>query len=177
MIRAARQQDAGQVLSIYAPIVRQTHISFETEVPSEEEMTHRIDHSHLWLVYEEAGRVLGYSYAALFHPRAAYRWSVEVSIYLAAAARGRGVGRDLLGSLLSELTEAGFVNAFAGVALPNLSSVRLFESFGFEQIALQKAVGYKLGAWRDVGWWQLQLRAPSVPPPELRLDGPHHHRR
>jgi L-amino acid N-acyltransferase YncA len=90
-----------------------------------------------------------------------------VSVYLAEGGRGRGIGRKLLSELLERLTEAGFVNAFAGIALPNSASVGLFEAFGFERIAQQKNVGFKLGAWRDVGWWQLQLRDPTVPPPRL----------
>ena len=166
-IREATPEDAEVVAAIYAPFVTDTAVSFEEVAPSADEMAQRLMESHLWLVAERNGEVVGYAYAAPFHPRASYRWSVEVSIYLAEEARGHGVGRQLLGRLLEELRAAGFVNAFAGTTLPNDGSVALFESFGFERIALQRGVGYKLGAWHDVGWWQLQLRHGPVPPPML----------
>jgi L-amino acid N-acyltransferase YncA len=123
--------------------------------------------SHLWLVYEHAGRVLGYGYAAPYHGRPAYRWSVEVSIYVAEEARGKGVGRELLSQLVSRLTRRGFVNAFAAIALPNQASVRLFESSGFNKVGHLQSAGFKLGRWHDVGWWQRQLRKPPVPPGQL----------
>ena len=167
MIRPAAPEDAEAIQAIYGPIVRETMVSFETDVPSEQELRRRISQSHEWLVYEGAGRVIGYAYAAPFHERAAYRWSVEVSIYLGAEARGSGLGRELLGALMERLARRGFVNAFAGIALPNPVSVRLFESAGFEQVAEHRNVGFKLGGWRNVGWWQHQLNAPTDPPPEL----------
>ena len=129
-------------------------------------MAARIERSHAWLALERDGRLVGYAYAAPFHERAAYRWAVEVSIYLAEEARGQGWGRSLLQELLARLAERGFVTAFAGTTLPNPASVRLFESAGFEKIAHQKNVGFKLGAWHDVGWWQFQLRPLVVPPGE-----------
>ena len=115
---------------------------------------------------------IGYAYAAPFHGRAAYQWSVEISIYLAKDARGSGLGRELLSELLDSLSQRGFVNAFAGIALPNPVSVRLFEAFGFEKVAQQRNVGFKLGAWHDVGWWQRQLRAPTSPPPDISPRAP-----
>jgi L-amino acid N-acyltransferase YncA len=167
MIRPVRDKDVPAIREIYRPIVRDTIVSFEAEVPSESTMRIRISKSHEWLVYERSRQVVAYAYAAPFHGRDAYKWSVEVSIYVAADARGTGVGRDLLSALLNRLSRRGFVNAFAGIALPNDASVGLFESFGFEQIALQRSVGYKLGGWHDVAWLQYQLRDPSVPPPEI----------
>lgn len=114
-------------------------------------------------------KIEGYAYASPFHPRPAYRWSVEVSVYVAPGGQGRGVGRDLLATLLADLHECGYVNAFAGIALPNDASVHLLESFGFEQIARHREVGFKLGEWHDVGWWQLHLRDRSIPPPDIRM--------
>ena len=166
-IRAATVADAQQVLQIYSPFVTDTAVSFEEEPPSIEEMGGRISESHVWLVAEDPSGVVGYVYAAPFHRRPAYRWSVEVSIYLAPAGQGRGLGRALLTELLDETRNHGFVSALAGTTLPNPRSIRLFESFGFEKIAHQRQVGFKLGAWHDVGWWQLHLRDPSVPPPDL----------
>ena len=167
-IRPAGPGDAAGVLAIYAPIVRESAISFEDEPPSEQQVADRIAASHLWLVAEEGGEIVGYAYAGRFHPRSAYRWSAEISVYLAERARGRGLGKRLVGELLDRLREMGFVNAFAGTTLPNKGSVGLFESFGFEKIAHQHQVGFKLGAWHDVGWWQLRIQPASVPPPELR---------
>ncbi len=167
MIRHAGPGDATVIAEIYEPIVRDTFISFETEPPSHQEMVHRIADSLAWVIYEEHDRVLGYAYATPFHRRAAYRWSTEVSIYVAPEAQGRGIARKLLHELLDHLSTRGFVNAFAGIALPNPASIQLFESFGFSQVALHRKVGFKLGAWRDVSWWQLQLRDASIPPPQI----------
>ncbi len=166
MIRSATPEDAAAVLAIYEPIVRDTAISFETEPPSEDEIVERIVQSHEWLVFQTSGRIVGYAYAVPFHRRAAYRWSVELSIYVAEDARRSGLGREILTEMLDRLLRRGFVNAFAGIALPNEVSVRLFESCGFKKIAHQEHVGFKLGAWHDVGWWQRDLRPASIPPPE-----------
>jgi L-amino acid N-acyltransferase YncA len=167
MVRNAAPDDAGAIEAIYTPIVLETAISFEEQPPAVDDIRGRIEESIVWLVAEDADRVVGYGYAGPFHERAAYRWSVEVSIYVGADAQGRGVGRSLLKELLDELQRRGYVNAFAGIALPNEASVGLFERFGFERIALQRNVGYKLGRWHNVGWWQLQLREPRDPPPEV----------
>ena len=131
-------------------------------------MQRRINESHEWLVCEHAGGLVGYAYAGRLRPRAAYDGSVEVSVYVAADAPGAGIGRKLLTSLLERLKARDFVNAFAGIALPNPASVRLFESVGFEQIGIERSVGFKLGAWHDVGWWQVRLlpAADGLPPAE-----------
>ena len=160
--------DAAAIAAIYAPLVSDTIVSFEEEPPSAEEMAKRIAASHVWLVAEEDSAVVGYAYAATFHPRAAYRWSTEASIYLAPYARGRGVGKQLVATLLERLKEMGFVNVFGGTALPNPASERLLESFGFKEVAHWEHVGFKLGGWHDVSWRQLTLQEPTVPPPELR---------
>lgn len=168
MIREARSSDAAAIAAIYAPIVTDTIISFEEEPPSPDEIAERISASHVWLVAEEEARVVGYAYAARFHPRAAYRWSVEASIYLSPAARGRGFGKALLTELLERLRDMGFVNVFGGTALPNPASERLLESFGFKTVAHWEHVGFKFDGWHDVSWRQLTLRELTVPPPDLR---------
>jgi L-amino acid N-acyltransferase YncA len=172
MIRQAEDRDAAGVLAIYEPIVRGTPISFETQPPTEAEMAERIARSYEWLIAERDRHIIGYAYAGPFHHRAAYRWSVEISIYLAQDARGSGLGRKLLSELLDALSQRGFVNAFAGISLPNPVSIRLFESFGFEKVAHQRNVGFKLDRWHDVGWWQRQLRAPTNPPPDISPRAP-----
>lgn len=166
-IRVAAASDAAAILGVYAPYVVDTAISFEEEPPTVAEMAERIESGHLWLVAEDGGGILGYAYAAPFHRRPAYRWSVEVSIYLAGTATGRGIGKLLLGELLEQLKARGFVNAFAGATLPNDRSFALFEAFGFKRIAHQEKVGFKLGTWHDVVWMQLQLQDRTVPPPRL----------
>jgi L-amino acid N-acyltransferase YncA len=167
-IRDARADDAAVIAAIYAPMVTDSIISFEDEPPSAAEMAERISASHVWLVAEDNDQVVGYAYATRFHPRAAYRWSTEASIYLAPDARGRGVGRRLLAELLERLKEMGFVNVFGGTSLPNPASERLLESFGFKKIAHWEHVGFKLDQWHDVSWRQLTLQEPTVPPPALR---------
>jgi phosphinothricin acetyltransferase len=172
-IRMARGADAGQVAAIYRPYVTDTAISFETEPPDQEEMAGRIA-SVLrvapWLVCAGAGdEVLGYAYASRHRERAAYRWSVDVAVYVSAGHHRRGVGRALYQSLFGLLRIQGFCMAYAGITLPNAGSVGLHESLGFVPVGVYPAVGWKLGAWRDVGWWQLPLRERPATPAEPLL--------
>ena len=168
-IRIARADDAAQVAAIYAPIVRDTFISFETEAPDAAEMARRIETTlatHPWIVAEQDGGVIAYAYGSAHRARSAYRWSVDVTVYLAEAARGQGLGRRLYGVLLPLLARQGFRSAFAGVALPNAASVGLHEAVGFEPIGVYRDVGFKLGGWRDVGWWRLGLDESAGKPDE-----------
>ncbi len=170
-IRLANESDAAKMLSIYAPIVRETPISFEVEPPSEAEFQQRIRTiagQMPWLVCEVAGDVLGYAYAASHRMRAAYQWSVESSIYVSAEHRRKRVAKALYASLKEVLRLQGFYNVYAGITLPNPASVALHEAVGFEPVGVYQAIGYKLGKWHDVGWWQLSLqqeRSPAVHPP------------
>jgi phosphinothricin acetyltransferase len=171
-IRAACERDAAEILAIYAPNVRDAFVSFELEVPSLAEMRSRIAAtlvSHPWLVCEEGGKVLGYAYGSRHRERLAYQWSADVSCYVHAPARGRGVGKSLYTELLRALREQGFRNAYAGIALPNAASVRLHESVGFEPVGVYRGVGFKQGEWRDVGWWHRRLAPldadPAAPRP------------
>jgi phosphinothricin acetyltransferase len=174
IIRLATAQDAGPIQAIYAPIVREMATSFEQDVPTEREMQRRIAETlrHLpWLVCEHGGTVLGYAYAGNHRTRAAYQWSVDTSVYIHADARRCGIGRGLYVSLFKILCLQGYVNAYAGIALPNPGSVRLHEALGFESIGVYRNVGYKLGAWHDVGWWQRQLQPlPESPEAPKSLD-------
>ncbi|HEY6908728.1 MAG TPA: arsinothricin resistance N-acetyltransferase ArsN1 family B [Myxococcales bacterium] len=168
MIRLAGAADAEEVAAIYDPVVAQTAISFEEEPPGAAGMERRIVEGSAfapWLVdIGGNGRVDGYAYASRHRERAAYRWSVDVAVYVAAGRRGKGVGRALYTSLIALLRLQGFCAAHAGIALPNAASVALHERMGFAPIGIFPAVGYKLGAWRDVGWWRLDLREREVPP-------------
>jgi len=166
-IRLATEADAEGIVAIYAPIVRETAISFEVEAPDVNAMRRRIAETlaHLpWLICERRGEVLGYAYASTHRTRAAYQWSVDVSVYVHARIRRSGVGKALYTSLLRFLDLQGFYNVYAGITLPNPASVRLHESLEFQPVGVYRAVGYKLGAWHDVGWWHLALRPHAVPP-------------
>ena len=166
-IRLAGVHDAQAIAGIYRPFVERTVISFETEPPTREEMEHRISEtmaSHPWLVCEIGEQVAGYAYATRHRARAAYQWSVDTSVYVGENHWRLGIGRALYASLFPILAVQGFCNAFAGIALPNPGSVGLHESVGFTPIGVYDRVGYKLGAWRDVGWWQRPLTALETPP-------------
>ncbi|HEV2864690.1 MAG TPA: arsinothricin resistance N-acetyltransferase ArsN1 family B [Pyrinomonadaceae bacterium] len=170
-IRPATVDDAAQVLDIYAPVVRDSPTSFELAPPSIEEMAGRISKclGHgAWLACERRGVVVGYAYGGRWRERPAYRWSIEVSVYVREGERGRGTGRALYTSLLAALRVQGFFNAYAGITLPNAASVRLHETMGFEPVGVYRRAGYKFGAWHDVGWWQLALKAPDTDPAEPR---------
>jgi L-amino acid N-acyltransferase YncA len=166
------QRDAAACAAIYAPHVEDSPVSFEERAPAAREMTARIERygaSHAWLVAERGGEVVGYAYATAFNERPAYRWSTSVSVYVADHARGAGVGRGLYSALFDHLRERGFRMACAGITLPNEASVGLHESLGFELVGVNREIGWKQGAWRDVGWYQLELSpALQVPPPEPR---------
>lgn len=158
--RSARREDAAALQAIYAPIVDATAISFEEVPPSVEEMAERIADTlerYPYLVAVEAERAVGFAYASQHRSRAAYRWSVDVTGYVAESARRAGIGKLLYGALLSELAQGGFHAAFAGIALPNPASIALHESVGFEPVGVYREVGFKLGRWHDVGWWQRLL--------------------
>ncbi len=159
-IRCATLEDAPAIHAIYAPIVKETVISFEEVPPSIDEIARRIEttlQSYPYLVAERDGQVVGYAYAGAHQARSAYRWSVEVTAYVAEDARRSGVGRALYGTLLPTLARAGFHAAFAGVTLPNPGSVGLLEAVDFKRIGVYREVGFKFGKWLDVGWWQRQL--------------------
>jgi phosphinothricin acetyltransferase len=170
-IRLASEDDAAAVARIYAPSVTGSAISFEAVPPDAAELAARIRRVAPyapWLVCEAAGDVWGYAYASQHRERAAYRWAIDVSVYIDARCQRRGVGRALYTSLLALVRLQGFYTAHAGIALPNAASVGLHEALGFAPVGVYRAVGFKLGSWRDVGWWQLALRAPSDEPAEPR---------
>lgn len=169
LLRLAGAADAEQISAIYAPIVRETVISFETDPPDAAELRHRIAttlRTHPWLVCERSGEVLGYAYGSRHRDRSAYRWAVDVSAYVRADARRRGLARRLYRALLELLTLQGYCVAYAGITLPNPASVGLHEALSFELLGVYHRVGYKFGAWHDVGWWERSLQSREGVPAE-----------
>jgi phosphinothricin acetyltransferase len=156
--------DAAACAAIYAPHVEASAISFEDRAPSSEELAERIARTsatHPWLVLERDGEIVGYAYSCPHRSRAAYRWAVDVAVYVAAEHRGRGYGRALYEALLERLRRQRFRVACAGITLPNEASVSLHEGLGFIPVGVYRRIGWKAGAWRDVGWWQLELAPPG----------------
>jgi L-amino acid N-acyltransferase YncA len=200
-VRVATADDAAGCAAIYRPYVADTAVSFETEPPTPALMSERIAATLArfpWLVATREGDrcgsaasgmvggaeggivgsaasgVVGYAYAAEHRHRPAYQWAAEVSVYVAAPARRSGIGRALYAELLSAVSRQGYRVALAGVTLPNPVSVALHEAMGFEPVGVYRGIGFKLGGWHDVGWWQLRLGTdrtvlsspvPSVPVP------------
>ncbi|MEV0803970.1 N-acetyltransferase family protein [Kribbella sp. NPDC050281] len=170
-IRDASELDGPACAAIYTPYVTDTAITFETEPPTAADMVDRIARAqatHAWLVLEEEGDVTGYAYAGPMKPRAAYRWSCEVSVYLELGRRRTGGGRALYEALFERLTERGFRTAVAGMTLPNDASVGLHKAMGFEEIGTYRRIGWKLGGWHDVHWRQRPLAILPDPPAETR---------
>ena len=166
-IRLAREDDAAAIHAIYVPLVEETHVSFEVEAPIADEFRGRIRvvlGSAPWLVHETDGEIDGYAYGSPLHERPAYGWSIQASVYVRSDRRRRGVARALVEALLDAFVRQGYRQAFALIALPNAASVGLFESLGFERVGVWRDVGWKLGAWWDVGIWQRALGASSEPP-------------
>ncbi|OBF62328.1 acetyltransferase [Mycobacterium sp. 852002-51971_SCH5477799-a] len=165
----ATAEDADAVAEIYRPYVRDTAISFETMAPEAGEMRSRITTTLArvpWLVVTDDERVTGFAHASPHRVREAYRWSVDVSIYLNESVHRQGQGRRLNTALFNVLVAQGYINAYAGIALPNPASVGLHEALGFTPVGVFHGVGFKHDTWWDVGWWHRRLVDPPPAPPE-----------
>lgn len=157
-IRQVKLEDAAQVAEIYNYYIQNTHHTFETEPLSADEMEKRIAETmehYPFLVAEENGEILGYAYATRFRMREAYEFSVESSIYVKNDAKQRKIGTQLYVQLFDELAETNVHAIVAGIALPNDASISFHERLGFEKVAHFKEIGYKLGRWIDVGYWEM----------------------
>ena len=158
VVRAATAADAEAVAAIYNHYVIETVVTFEEEPVAPPEIARRIAEVQAaalpWLVADLGGEVVGYSYATRWRPRRAYRFSTEVTVYVAPDRGRRGIGSLLYARLLAILAESGVHVALGGIALPNDASVALHEKLGFEKVALLREVGYKFDRWIDVGYWQ-----------------------
>lgn len=160
MIRSVRTSDAAAVSSIYNEYIKTSAATFEEDPVPAEAMAGRIKsvtRNFPWLVMEEDGAVVGYTYARKWRDRAAYRYTVETGTYLDPRFTGKGIGTKLKKALLDELKARGFHTVISGISLPNPASVALCENFGFKKVAHFSEVGHKFGKWIDVGYWQLKL--------------------
>src|SRR5688572_30833437 len=193
-IRLATTDDAAAISAIYGPYCESTVISFEEMAPSAEEMARRIaaiGATRPWIVLESAcgpsearsgrasasgggapralkndGQIIGYAYASAHHERAAYRWSVSTAIYISRHHHRRGAGRALYTTLFALLRVLGYRQATAGITLPNAASVGLHAAFGFAPVGVYRGIGYKMGGWHDVGWYQAEIQPVSAQPEE-----------
>lgn len=167
--RADPDRDAAAVAAIYRPAIETTLASFEDPAPDAGLMAariHTILERYPWLVATDGETVVGYAYAAPHAERAGYRWSVNISAYVDADFHGHGIGRRLYDELLPILRRQRFVNAYAGIALPNAASVALHEAIGMRRVGVYERVGFKLGIWVDVAWYGMRLTDLEGTPPE-----------
>jgi phosphinothricin acetyltransferase len=170
-VRPARPDDAAGVREVYAPFVRNSPVTFRTEVPSVEAVAAEIRETrdadaYPWYVAAaDAGNgVVGYAYASRLRDRAAYRWTAETSVYVAPDAHRGGIGTRLYDRLLGTLRRQRYCSAYAAVATPNPESVAFHEACGFERVGTFPASGFKLGEWHDVVWYHRRLRDPEGKP-------------
>lgn len=166
-IRLARKSDGEDILKIYAPYVRDTVISFETEVPEVGEFSNRIEaicKQYPYLVYQVDDEIVGYAYASRHRERAAYCYDVEVSIYVLPEYYGGGVAYKLYDCLFKILKEQGFYNAYAAYTVPNDKSMKFHSKFGFSLIGTHHKTGYKFGKWHDVTWLEKAINEVSKEP-------------
>ena len=161
-VRAACTADAASIASIYNPYIANTTITFEEQAVTGTDITARLEETAAaglpWLVADDdRDNLAGYAYASTWKSRCAYRYSAEVTVYLAAGADGQGLGTTLYTALIDELRRIDYHCALGGIALPNAASVALHEKLGFEKVAHFHEVGFKFGRWIDVGYWQLLI--------------------
>jgi len=159
VIRSVLDKDVISIAEIYNHYISDTVVTFETETISPKNIRDRISKIKSddlpWLIAEDdMGKVIGYAYASKWRERFAYRFSVEVTVYLSPNSLGNGVGTQLYESLFSALRHRSIHSVIGGITLPNQASVALHEKFGLEKVAHFKEVGFKFNQWKDVGYWQ-----------------------
>jgi phosphinothricin acetyltransferase len=168
-IRLVKLTDSKDILGIYAPYIKNTAISFEQTIPFIDEFTKRIEgisNKYPYLVYETNGQVVGYAYASQHSGRYAYRFSVDLSIYLSEAYQGTGIAKKLYDCLFEILRNCGYVNAYAGYSVPNEKSSRFHKKNGFTPVGTYHKVGYKFGKWHDVTWVEKAIKSHTDNPDE-----------
>lgn len=167
ILRPAVVGDAGAIAAIYAHYVLNSVITFEVDPPSAEDMSGRMASllpHYPYFVAESGGVVVGYAYAGRLYERAAYRWAVESTVYLAPDRQREGIGGALYRKLIEALTLQGFQTVIGKITLPNPASTSLHERLGFTCNGVLSRVGFKADGWHDVGLYQLDLGSrPSSP--------------
>lgn len=166
MIRQALPEDVPAICDIYNHYVVSTIITFEEKAVSHAEMARRISDTtaHFpWLVTESDGSIVGYTCATHWKLRSAFRFTVESAIYLGPGSTGRGTGHEMYKALIAQLRKRGIHSVIGGIALPNPASIALHERLGFRKIGHFPEVGWKLGTWIDVGYWELALNMDKRP--------------
>ena len=164
-------RDAAGILAVYAPYIRETAVTFETEVPAPDAFTARVAGicaDFPYLVLEADGELAGYAYAHRQAERAAYAWNAELSIYLAGKWRGKGLGAPLYRLLERLLAMQGYVNLYGVITASNRGSIAMHEKLGYRQIGLHEKTGWKFGQWHDVAWLHKRVRE-GEPGPILPL--------
>ena len=162
MVRYANFADAPVIRDIYAHYVRRTAITFATTEPTTADFVAQIsDPRYPFLAAERNGRLVGFAYAGAFRRKEAYRWDVELTIYLAPGIEGQGVGSELMAELLRILEKQGYVNAYSCITLPGERSVALHRKFGFRELGVFPKTGFKQGKWYDVVWMAKTLCEPT----------------
>lgn len=175
----AAAEDAEALLGIYRHYVTDTAISFETDAPSAEDFAERIKRTtafYPWLVCRVDGRIVGYAYASRHRERGAYRWSADLSVYIAEPFHRCGMASALYTALCRLLRMQGLCTVYAGVTCANPVSEAFHRSFGFRAVGTYENVGFKQGKWWGVTWFELPLgEYPAeplspVPFPEIMQD-------
>ncbi len=167
-MRLAKPEDAEALLDIYAYYVEETCASFETEVPTVEVFAERIrsiSEVYPYVVYEAEGKIVGYAYAHRYAERGAYRYGVEVSVYVHESYHSKGVAKKLYDVLFGIMAEQGLYNAYSGITVPNEKSHRFHEKYGFVHVGAIPDAGYKHGEWHDVEWMAMKIK-PLDPAPK-----------
>jgi len=160
MIRDITISDSGRIHEIYNQYVKNSHATFQEQPLTLAEIEGKIQKiikNFPWLVYEENGQIVGYTYADKWKEKTAYRYTVETSIYLDSEHLGKGIGSKLKATMIEELRERGFHCVISAISLPNPASIAMCEKFGFQKVGQLREIGYKFGEWIDVGYWQLLL--------------------
>ena len=166
-IRLVKPADYAAILNIYSPYVTSTAVTFEYDVPSLSDFSERIKNicSHYpCLVCEANGEIIGYCYSGIHRVKTAYQWSTECTIYIAQAYHRKGIAKELYKTLFAILKLQGFVNVYAGVSVPNEQSEKFHIKSGFTEIGLFEKIGYKLGQWHNLKFFQLILNEHSANP-------------
>lgn len=169
VIRPVTDSDIEDILNLYTYYILNTTITFEEEVPSIEVFQKRVESifdRYPFIVAEDEGKIIGFAYATQFRGRSAYRWLVEVAIYVDIHYQGKGAGKKLLEVLFDIIQKLGYYDIYSVITLPNDRSVKLFESFGFTKNTILKQAGYKHGRWCDAGIWVKHLREREAAPVE-----------